>query len=70
MAQAEKLVLKCLEDGAKQKIELKHEIFTLISLERLLLEMSSRQKLIRKEGDCWSITEMGRICSNYSERSE
>ena len=70
MAQAEKLVLKCLEDGAKQKIELKHEIFIKISLERLLLEMSSRQKLIRKEGDCWSITEMGRICSNYSERSE
>ena len=69
MAQAEQLVLYCLKDGAKKTIDLKHEKFATISLERLLHEMSSRQKLIRKEGDCWSITEMGRICLNYSERS-
>ena len=69
MAQAEQLVLHCLKDGAKKTIDLKHEKFATISLERLLHEMSSRQKLIRKEGDCWSITEMGRICLNYSERS-
>jgi len=69
MAQAEQLVLHCLKDGVKKTIDLKHEKFATISLERLLHEMSSRQKLIRKEGDCWSITEMGRICLNYSERS-
>ena len=70
MAQAEQLVLLCLKDGAKQAIDLSFEQFAKISLNRLLHEMSSRQQLIKQEGDTWSITETGRICLNHTERSE
>ena len=70
MAQAEQLVLLRLKDGAKQVIDLSFEQFAKISLNRLLHEMSSRQQLIKQEGDTWSITETGRICLNHTERSE
>ena len=69
MAQAEQLVLLRLKDGAKQTIDLSFEQFAKISLNRLLHEMSSRQQLIKQEGDTWSITETGRICLNHTERS-
>ena len=69
MAQAEQLVLLRLKDGAKQTIDLSFEQFGKISLNRLLHEMSSRQQLIKQEGDTWSITETGRICLNHTERS-
>ena len=42
----------------------------LFHLNGLLHEMHSRQKLIQKEGGMWSITETGRACLIYSERSE
>ena len=70
MAHAEELVLLLLKDGAKQTIDLSFELFAKISLNRLLHEMSSRQKLITQEGGAWSITETGRICLTNSERSE
>ena len=70
MAQAEQLVLLRLKDGAKQAIDLSFEQFAKISLNRLLHEMSSRQQLIKQEGDTWSITETGRLCLNHYERSE
>ncbi|MBC8259186.1 MAG: hypothetical protein H8E38_09230 [SAR324 cluster bacterium] len=70
MAKAELTVLNCLKAGAKQTSDLKLNNLANISTERLLHEMSSRQKLIRKEGELWSITETGRICLNHSERSE
>ena len=70
MAQAEQLVLLHLKDGAKQEIDLSFEQFAKISLNRLLHEMSSRQQLIKQEGDTWSITETGMICLNHTERSE
>jgi len=70
MGQAEQLVLLRLKDGAKQVIDLSFEQFAKISLNRLLHEMSSRQQLIKQEGDTWSITETGRICLNNSKRSE
>ena len=69
MAQAEQLVLHCLKNSAKKTSDLKHEKFAEISLDRLLHEMSSRQKLIRKKDDFWDITDMGRVCANISERS-
>ena len=70
MAKAERLVLLCLKDGAKQAIDLSIKQFAEISLNRLLHEMSSRQQLIKQEGDNWSITETGKICLNHTERSE
>jgi len=44
--------------------------FNTIPFERLLHEMHSCQKLIQKEGGMWRITETGRACLIYSERSE
>ena len=70
MAQAEQLVLLSLKDGAKQAIDLSFDQFANITLNRLLHEMSSRQQLIKQEGDTWSITVTGRICLNHIERSE
>ena len=70
MAQAEQLVLFRLKDGTKQEINLSFKQFSKIALNRLLHEMSSRQQLIKQEGDTWSITETGRICLNHTERSE
>jgi phosphomannomutase len=69
MAQAEYTVLRCLKDEAKQTSDLKLNNITNISPERLLHEMSSRQKLIRKNGELWCITELGLSCLKNSERS-
>ena len=69
MAQAEFTVLHCLKDDAKQTSDLKLKNIADISPERLLHEMSSRQKLICKDGKLWKITELGLRCLNNSERS-
>jgi len=61
MAQAEQLVLKCLEDGSKQTIDFNIKQIDRIFLDRLLHEMSSRQELIKQEDDTWSITKRGRV---------
>ncbi len=66
MAQAEKIVLSCLKEKAKRTSELKINNIPNISADRLLHEMGSRQKLIRKIGEFWNITELGLIClENY-----
>ena len=70
MAQAEQSILLCLSDEAKRTKKLRGKEFDTIPFERLLHEMHSCQKLIQKEGDMWSITETGRACLIYSERSE
>ena len=70
MAQAEQSILLCLSDEAKRTIELCAKEFDTIPFERLLHEMHSCQKLIQKEEDMWSITETGRACLIYSERTE
>ena len=62
MVQAEQSVLLCLADGAKETKELYSEEFDTVPFERLLHVMHSRQKLIQKDGDMWSITETGRAC--------
>jgi hypothetical protein len=69
MAQAERAVLLCLKDGAKQTSDLMLNNIANISPERLLHEMSSRQKLIQKSGDCWINTELGLTYLKNSERS-
>jgi phosphoglucosamine mutase len=69
MAQAERAVLRCLKDGAKQTSDLMLNNIANISPERLLHEMSSRQKLIQKSGDCWINTELGLTYLKNSERS-
>ena len=56
MAIAERTVLSCLTDCAMHSSDLKFRIISNISTERLLHEMSLRQKLIRKNGDLWNIT--------------
>jgi len=70
MAQAERTVLLCVKDGAKQLRDLNLKNIANISSERLLHEMSSRQKLIRKNAELWNITELGLNFLNNSERSE
>ena len=70
MALAEYTVLRCLKDEAKQTSDLKLNNIANISPERLLHEMSSRQKLIRKNGELWCITELGQNCLKNSERSD
>ena len=70
MAQAERIVLLCVKDGAKQLSDLNLKNIDNTSSERLFHEMSSRQKLIRKNAELWSITELGLNFLNNSERSE
>ena len=70
MAQAEHAILRCLKEEAKQTSDLKLNNIANISPERLLHEMSSRQKLIRKNGELWCITELGQNCLKNSERSD
>ena len=70
MAQAERTVLLCVKDGPKPLSDLNLKNVTNTSSERLFHEMSSRQKLIRKNGELWSITELGLNFLNNSERSE
>ena len=70
LAQAEQFVLQNLKNGPKRTSDLSNKKFERISLERLLHEMSSRQKLIRREGENWFINKLGRDFALYSERSE
>ena len=70
MALAEYTVLRCLKDEAKQTSDLKLNNIANISPERLLHEMSSRQKPIRTNGELWCITELGQNCLKNSERSD
>jgi hypothetical protein len=70
MAQAERTVLLCVKDGPKQVRDMNLKNIAKISLERLLHEMSSRQKLIQKNTELWNITELGLNFLNNSERSE
>ena len=70
MAEAERKVLLCVKDGAKQLSSLNLKNIANIAAERLLHEMGSRQKLIRKNAELWSITELGLKFLNNSERSE
>jgi phosphomannomutase len=69
MAQAEHAILRCLKEEAKQTSDLQLNNIANISPERLLHEMSSRQKLIRKNGELWNITELGQSFLKNSERS-
>ena len=70
MAQAERIVLLCVKDGTKQLSDLNLKNIDNTSSERLFHEMSSRQKLIQKNAELWSITEVGLNFLNNSERSE
>ena len=70
MARAERSFLHSLNHGTRQAIELKGQEFEEVPIERLLHEMSSRQKLIKKEKGMWCITDLGRTLINHYERSE
>ena len=70
MAIAEKSILYSLKHESKQTIGLKGPEFEKVPIDRLLNEMSSRQKLIKKDKGMWLITDLGRTLVNHSERSE
>ena len=70
MAKSEQIILRCLAERAMRSRDLDLIIIANICLERLLHEMSSRQKLISKIGELWNITELGLNCLNNSEPSE
>ena len=70
MVRAEKSILHSLSHKTRQTIELKGQEFKDVPIDRLLHEMSSRQKLIKKDKGMWCITDLGRTLINYSEHSE
>ena len=70
MARAEQSILQSLSHETRQTFELKGQEFEKIPIERLLHEMSSRQKLIKKEKGMWYITNLGRTLISHSEHSE
>ena len=70
MARAEKSILHSLIQHTGETIELIEPEFEKIPLDRLLNEMSSRQKLIEKVKGIWRITDLGRILVNHSVHSE
>ena len=70
MARAEQSILRSLRHKSRQTIELKGQEFEEVSIDRLLHEMSSRQKLIKKDKGMWCITDLGRTLINHSEHSE
>ena len=41
-----------------------------VPIDRLIHEMSSRQKLIKKDNGVWGITDLGRKLINHYEYSE
>jgi len=67
MARAEQSVLHSLSHKTRQTIELKGSEFEKVPIDRLLHEMSSRQKLIKKDKGMWRITNLGRTLINHSE---
>ena len=70
MARAEQSILHSLSHETRHIIELKEQEFENVPIDRLLHEMSSRQKLIEKDKGIWRITNLGRTLINHSERSE
>ena len=70
MARAEQSILHSLSHGTRQTVELKEQEFEEVPIDRLLHEMSSRQKLIKKDKGMWCITDLGRTLINHSEHSE
>ena len=66
MARAEKAILHSLNLKTIEVIKLKKPEFEKVPLDRLLHEMSSRQKLIEKDKGFWCITDLGRALINYS----
>ena len=70
MAIAEKSILYSLKHESKQTIELKGQKFEEVPIDRLLHEMSLRQKLIKKDKGMWCITDLGGTLINHYERSE
>jgi len=70
MARAEQSILHSLSHETRQTIELKGQEFEKVPIDRLLHEMSSRQKLIKKDKGMWCITDLGRKLINHSKHSE
>jgi len=70
MARAEQSILHSLSHKTRHTIELKGQEFEEVPIDRLLHEMSSRQKLIKKDKGMWCITNLGRTLINHSEHSE
>ena len=70
MARAEQSVLHSLSNETRQNIDLKGQEFEKVPIDRLLHEMSSRQRLIKKDKGMWCITDLGRILINHSEHSK
>ena len=70
MARAEQSILHSLSNEKSQTVELKGQEFEEVPIDRLLHEMSSRQKLIKKDKVMWCITNLGRTLINHSEHSE
>ena len=67
MARAEQSILQSLSHETRQTVELKRQEFGEVPIDRLLHEMSSRQKLIKKVKGMWCITDLGRTLVNHSE---
>ena len=70
MARAEQSILNSLSHETRQTIELNGQEYEEVPIDRLLHEMSSRQKLIKKDKGMWCITDLGRKLINYSDHSE
>ena len=70
MARAEQLILHSLCHETRQTIKLNGHEFEKVPIGRLLHEMSSRQKLIKKDKKMWCITDLGRLLINQFEHSE
>ena len=70
MARAEQSILHSLTRKGRKTIELKEPEFGKVPVDRLLHEMSFRQKLIEKDKGMWRITDLGRKLKNHSEHSE
>ena len=70
MARAEKSILDSLFHDTGETIELIEPEFEKVPLDRLLNEMSSRQKLIENVKGIWRITDLGRTLINHSVHSE
>ena len=70
MAIAENSILNSLKDESRHTIILEGPEFEKVPVDRLLHEMSSRQKLIEKYKGMWRVTDLGRTLVNHSEHSE
>ena len=70
MARAERSILNYLSHKKSKTIKLKQSEFKDVPIDRLLHEMSSRQKLIEKDKGMWRITDLGKSLINNSDHSE